>query len=68
MSISSVGASAMGYTAAIRPRPEAGELERAGRDVSNDGDADDAAAAVKARAPSVNLNGQAVGTTISTTA
>ena len=66
MSVSSISSSNSLYTPAVRPQAEAGEAVQAGRDVKNDGDADDGGtAAVKASAPTVNLSGQAVGTIIS---
>lgn len=61
MTIDSVSNST--YTQPARPKAEAGEAQRAGRDVKNDGDSDDGFAAVP-RA-TVNLNGQTVGATIS---
>jgi len=47
---------------------EAAEAQQAGRDVRNDGDADDGGGAIKEPAPTVNLNGQTVGTHINTSA
>lgn len=63
MTIDSVGSST--YAQPARPKAEAGEVQRAGRDVQNDGDGDDGAAAVRS---TVNLNGQTVGSTISVAA
>ncbi|HRF12449.1 MAG: hypothetical protein ABTS16_19025 [Candidatus Accumulibacter phosphatis] len=70
MSVSSIGSSssASSYSPAVKPQAEAAETQRAGRDVRNDGDADDGGTAVKAPAPTVNLNGQTVGTRINTSA
>jgi hypothetical protein len=64
MSISSISSSNAGYAAQIKQQPEAGEAQKAGREVKNDGDKDDQSAAVKAPAPTVNLNGQTVGSLI----
>ena len=58
----------MSYSAAVKAQAEAVEAQQAGRDVGNDGDADDGGAAVKEPAPTVNLNGQSVGTIINTSA
>lgn len=68
MTVSSVGSSST-YTPPVRPQAETGEVQRAGRDVKNDGDADDGrAVSAKAPAPTVNLNGQPVGSRINVTA
>ncbi len=59
----------------VQPPPkaapaEATEATRGGKDVKNDGDADDAAAAPKATAPkpTTNFQGQAIGRTINVSA
>lgn len=68
MTVGSVGSSST-FSPAIRPQAETGEVQRAGRDAKNDGDADDGgAAAVKAPNPAVNLAGQTVGSRINVTA
>ena len=68
MTVGSVSSSST-YTTAIRPQAEASEVQRAGRDTKNDGDADEGGAAtVKAPAPTVNLAGQTVGSRINVTA
>jgi len=77
MSVSSIGSSSsnLSYSPAVKAQAEAVEAQqagrdvgKAGRDVGNDGDADDGGAAVKEPAPTVNLNGQSVGTIINTSA
>jgi hypothetical protein len=68
MTVGSVSSSST-YASAIRPQAEAAEVQRAGRDTRNDGDAGEGgAAAVKAPAPTVNLAGQMVGSRINVTA
>lgn len=65
MSVSFVGSTSSAYAPAVRPQAEAGEAQRAGRDAKNDGDSDDGgAASVKAPAPTVNFNGQTIGSRI----
>jgi hypothetical protein len=59
-----VGSGGNAYTQSVRPQSEAGEAHRAGRDVKNDGDADDAARSVQAPKPTVNSSGQTVGSII----
>jgi len=69
MTVSSVSSNSGAYAPVVRPQAEAGEVQRAGRDAKNDGDADDGGAAtVKAPAPTVNLNGQTIGSRINVTA
>lgn len=64
MTVSSVSSS-NAYVPAVRPQAEAGEVQRAGRDAKNDGDADDGrAVSAQAPAPTVNLEGQKVGSRI----
>lgn len=68
MTVSSVASSST-YTPPVRPQAETGEVQRAGRNAKNDGDADDAGSSgVKAPAPTVNLEGQKVGSRINITA
>lgn len=69
MSVSSISSSNTAYASAVRPQAEAGEAQRAGREVRSDGDSDDGgSAASKSPAPSVNLDGQSVGKLITTSA
>ena len=68
MNISSSAASSNVQLAALQQQSSVNSSERPGRERENDGDRDDGTAAVKAAAPTVNLNGQAVGTRISVTA
>ncbi|KFB75690.1 hypothetical protein [Candidatus Accumulibacter cognatus] len=70
MSVSSIGSSSsnLSYSPAVKAQAEAVEAQQAGRDVGNDVDTDDGGAAVKEPAPTVNLNGQTVGTRINTSA
>jgi len=69
MSISSVSSTPVPPPQKAAP-VEAAEATRGGKDLKNDGDADDAAAASKASAPkpTVNFQGQALGRTINVTA
>jgi hypothetical protein len=68
MSVSSINSSNAAYVPQVKAPAETGEAQKAGREVKNDGDSDDKNAAVKAPAPTVNLNGQAVGTLINAVA
>ncbi len=70
MSVSSIGSSNsnLSYSPPVKAQAEAAEAQQAGRDVRNDGDADDGGGAIKEPAPTVNLNGQTVGTHINTSA
>lgn len=53
----------------VRAQPEANEVHKAGRDTSNDGDSDDKAVSqASPPKPTVNTQGQTVGSTINTTA
>lgn len=53
----------------LRTQPEANEVHRAGQDTSNDGDSDDQGATqVSAPKPTVNTQGQTIGSVINTTA
>ena len=68
MTISSVSSTSVAYTPAVQtPRAEAGEVQRAGRDATNDGDADNLGAA-PVQKPTLNLEGQTVGSRINVTA
>ena len=67
MSVNSIGSSAA-YTAALHQQSNVAAAQPVRRDTGNDGDKDDVAAAVKAPSPTVNLNGQTVGSTINITA
>jgi len=67
MNVNSVGnAYSNLQTQATQRTPEATEIKKAGRD--NDGDSDDGAKAVRAPAPSVNLNGQKLGQIVNVSA
>lgn len=66
MSVSSVASSSAAYTSAIQQQASA--VQKPSRDAENDGDKDDGVAAVKTPAPSVNLNGQTVGSKINVAA
>ena len=68
MSISSVSSSTNLLLAALQQQASTSATQRATQAPANDGDSDDAVAAVKSPAPSVNLNGQTVGSTINITA
>ncbi len=64
MTVGSVSSSST-YTPAIRPQAEAREVQRAERDVKDGGNKDDGGAvAAKAPTPTVNLEGQKVGSRI----
>lgn len=69
MSISSVTTTTVQAPQKTAP-VEAAEATRGGKDLKNDGDADDAAAAPKAPAPkpTINFQGQALGRTVNVTA
>jgi hypothetical protein len=68
MSVSAIGSSSTGFTAAIQQQSSISAVQPTGRERENDGDKDDGLTAVKAPSPSVNLNGQTVGKTINVTA
>ena len=66
MSIGAVGGSYAGQAAqAMQRMPEAAGVKGA---ADNDGDSDDTVKAAAAPAPTVNLNGQAIGQQINVTA
>ena len=65
VSVNAVGSGGTAHTQSVRPQSETREAHRAGRDVKNDGDADDGAQAVQAPKPTVNSSGQTIGSIIS---
>ena len=68
MSVSAVSGASVAAQA-VQAQPESREVHNAGRDTSNDGDGDDGGASqVAAVKPTVNLNGQALGSIINTKA
>ena len=68
MSVSSVASSSNAYLSALQKQSNTTAVQQPAREPENDGDKDDGASAVKAPTPSVNLNGQSVGSTINITA
>lgn len=70
MAINSVSSSSLATAMQVRPQPEAKEVNQPGRDTRLDKSSDDGSKASVAAAtkPSVNSNGQAIGTIINTTA
>jgi len=68
MSVGSIAASSNAYLSALQPQSNTSSAQQISREPENDGDKDDGVTAVKAPAPSVNLNGQSVGNTINVTA
>ena len=64
MAISSVTSGSNLLLAALQKQSSTTAVQAPPPPPTNDGDSDDAVAAVKASAPSVNLNGQTVGSTI----
>jgi len=68
MAIGSVSPSAAAAQL-VRAQSEANEVHKAGRDTKNDGDSDDKAVSqASAPKPTVNTEGQTIGSTINTTA
>ena len=68
MSVNSIASSSAVLTAAIQKQSASTAVQPTGREKESDGDKDDGTTAVKAPSPSVNLNGQTVGSTINVTA
>jgi hypothetical protein len=69
MSVSAVSATGVAASQALQARPESREVHNAGRDTSKDGDGDDGGVSqVAAVKPSVNLNGQVLGSIVNTKA
>lgn len=68
MSIGSIGSAGNAYVSALQQSSAMSTVQAVGRERENDGDRDDGATVAKAPVPSVNLNGQLTGTTISITA
>ena len=71
MSISSISSSTPVQAAPKGPAVEAGEATRGGKDVSNDGDADDAGGSVALTTtpqPTTNTMGQQIGKNLNVTA
>lgn len=67
MSVSSV-ASSSAHMSALQQLSSTNAVQRSGRETENDGDKDDGATTVKTPSPTVNLDGQTVGSRINITA
>lgn len=67
MNVGSVGGAYNSYQAqAVQRTPESAEVKKAGGD--GDGDSDDRSAKVASAAPTVNLNGEKIGSIINVAA
>jgi hypothetical protein len=67
MSVSGISSNGASYIPSVKPEAEAAEVQIAGRDAKNDGDADDGGSTA-VKAPTVNASGQKIGTVINVSA
>jgi hypothetical protein len=69
MSVSAISSSTAALAQLVQPRAESAEATAAGRDVKNDGDSDEGGGnTVQAPKPTVNFQGQQIGSIINVSA